>query len=62
MPPGYREEDGRDICYVEEIGPKLHQGKGITCAWSATSILLDLLCSDTADEMVHLCDANPNKY
>ena len=27
VPPGYREDNGRDICYVEHIDPKFHQGK-----------------------------------
>ena len=62
MPPGNREDNGRDICYVKEIDLKFHQGKEITCAWSATLILIDLLCSDTADKMVHLRDADPNKF
>ena len=25
-------------------------------------VLIDLLCSDTANEMVHLSDADPNKF
>ena len=62
VPPGNREDNGRDICYVKEIDLKFHQGKEITCAWSATSILIDLMRSDTADEMVHLRDANPDMF
>ena len=62
MPHGHREDNGRDICYVEEIDPKFHQGIEITCAWSATSILIDLLCSDTANKMIRLRDADPDKY
>ena len=62
VPPGYREENGKDMCYVEEIDPKFHHRKEITCAWSAILILIDLLWSDTADEMIHICDADPDKF
>ena len=62
VPPGYRDDNGTDVSYVKDIDPKFHQGNKITCAWSATSILIDLLCSDTADEMIRLRDADPNKY
>ena len=62
VPPGYREDNGKDICYMDDIDPKFHQGNEITCAWSATSILIDILCSDTADEMVHLRDKDPDKF
>ena len=61
MPPGYREDSGRNVCYVEDIDPKFHQGKEITCAWSATLILINLLCSDTADKMAYLCDKDPER-
>ena len=62
VPPGYREDSGRDVCYVEDIDPKFHQGNEVTCAWSVTSILIDLLCSDTADKMVQLRDRDPEEF
>ena len=60
--PGYREDSGRNVCYVEDVDPKFHQGNEVTCAWSATSILIDLLCSDTADRMVQLRDEDPDFF
>ena len=43
VPPGYREYSGKDIHYIEDIDPKFHQGNYFTCAWSASSILIDLI-------------------
>ena len=62
VPPGYRADSGEDVCYVDDIDPKFHQGDEVTCAWSTTLILIDLICSDTSDEMVQLRDADPDKF
>ena len=61
VPPGYRKDSGEDVCYVHNIDPIFHQGDEVTYAWSATLILSDLMCSDTSDKMVQLCDADLDK-
>ena len=60
--PGFREESGNDICYVEAIYPKFHQGNEVTFAWSATSILIHLMRSDTTDKMVQLRNTYPDFF
>ena len=62
VPPGYRKNNQNKMCCVEKIDPKFHQGDDLTCAWSATLILIDIMCSDTADKMVTLRNENPEKF
>ena len=62
VPPGHREDCDDDVLYEQDIDYKFHQGNGITCAWSATSILVDLVCRKTADKMIKLRNEDENKY
>ena len=50
------------MLYVDDIDPKFNQGDEVTCVWSETLILIDLIYSDTADKMVQLRDADPDKF
>ena len=61
VPPGHREDSGKDFCYVEDIDSIFHQQNNVTCAWSATSKLICLISNNTADKMVWLHNTNHEK-
>ena len=62
VPPGYRSDSGEDICYVDDIDPKFHQGDEVPCVWSATLIHIDLIRGDTSDKMLQLRDEDPENF